>query len=284
TQGLPATSIAWGLWQHTSNLTAHLHTTDRERMARSSIEAMPTEHALALFDAALDEGRPLLVAARMAPAVLRDHAKAGTLQPVLRGLVRGASARRVADAGGEDASAAEQWARRLAGRTATEQLDTLVELVRSHAAAVLGHGAPTAVTDELAFKEAGFDSLTAVELRNRLGAAVGLRLPATVVFDHPTPRSLGEFLRGELAPSEASVQHMLIAEIERVEAAVLSGAPDDGTRGRIAARLQDFLFKIGEFGDSASAPGPDAETSSDVTGKISTASDEEIFDFIDNEL
>ncbi|MFG2533596.1 phosphopantetheine-binding protein, partial [Streptomyces sp. NPDC048516] len=270
--------LAWGLWQHTTNLTTHLHTTDHQRLNRAGITPMPTELALALFDAALADGRATAVPALLDPAVLRGLAKSGTLPPILRGLVRGGTARRIAHNGSQDKSAATEWTRRLTARTASEQLDTMVQLVRAHAAVVLGHSGSSALTDQLAFKQAGFDSLTAVELRNRLGAAVGLRLPATVVFDHPTPLALAAFLRSELAPTQESVQRTLLTELERIEATVLADLAEGRGRTQIAARLKEFLFKINEVEDISD------DTGEDVNGLISDATDEEIFTFIDNEL
>ncbi|RVX38749.1 polyketide synthase 12 [Nonomuraea polychroma] len=273
THGRPATSLAWGLWETTSTRTAQLDTTDRARISRASVRAMPDEHGLALFDAAVAGGRAATVPALLDPAALHRLARSGTLPPLLSGLVRG-SVRRTASAGEGDTSATAQWTARLAGRPAAEQLEIMVELVRTHAAVILGHSVPTALAGDMAFKEAGFDSLTAVELRNRLGAAVGLRLPATVVFDHPNPLALAEFLRAELAPSEVSVQEALLAEFDRLEAAVLAGTAGDGVRRRVATRLRDFLFRIDDAG----------EDRTDISGKIGDATDEEIFSFIDNEL
>ncbi|HVV11364.1 MAG TPA: type I polyketide synthase [Amycolatopsis sp.] len=180
-RGLPATSLAWGLWADASGLTAHLAGTDVDRIARQGIRPLDTAAGLALFDAAGRSGEPLLVPTLLAHEALDE------VPPMLRALAR--PKRRAAQSG------ATGGLRRL---PAAELAKTVLELVRTEAAAVLGHaGADTVVTGR-PFKELGFDSLTAVDLRNRLSAATGLRLPATLVFEHPTPDELARFLRAEL--------------------------------------------------------------------------------------
>ncbi|AXX30575.1 SDR family NAD(P)-dependent oxidoreductase [Actinosynnema pretiosum subsp. pretiosum] len=165
--GLPATSIAWGLWAEATGLTGSLSGTDRERMAASGVRPLTEAEGLALFDAAL--AGPAFVAAGLAGSAT------GQVPPVLRDVVRAT----------RPAAAAVRPARTPAD---------LLALVRAEAASVLGHPAGEPVDADRAFKEAGFDSLTAVELRNRLTAATGVRLPATLVFDHPTPAALADHL------------------------------------------------------------------------------------------
>ncbi|MGW7171195.1 type I polyketide synthase, partial [Streptomyces sp. NPDC054884] len=184
--GLPGVSIAWGLWAPASAMTGRA---DTSRMARGGVLPLSADRGLALFDAAV-AGGGLTVAARLDPAALRDQ---GTRLPAaLRGLA-GAPRRRVArdgDPGG--------LRDRLAAQPTAERTRTVLDLVRSQAAAVLGHGSADAVAADRPFLECGFDSLTAVELRNRLGTATGLRLPATTVFDHPTPAALAQHILAEL--------------------------------------------------------------------------------------
>ncbi|MCX2729172.1 SDR family NAD(P)-dependent oxidoreductase [Saccharopolyspora sp. NFXS83] len=200
-----ATSLAWGLWAAESEMTGGA---DRARFDRSGFPAMSAEHALALFDAALGTAQRVLVPLRIDPAALR--AQPDGVPPLLRGLVR-TSARRVVQAG---AGAVSDLAGRLAALVPEEQEAVLLELVGAHAAAVLGLTAPDQVGADRAFKDLGFGSASAVELRNRLNTATGLRLPATVVFDHPTPAALAGHLRIGLAgraaaPSDAVVPRSL---------------------------------------------------------------------------
>ncbi|HZN19883.1 MAG TPA: SDR family NAD(P)-dependent oxidoreductase, partial [Micromonosporaceae bacterium] len=194
--GLPATSLAWGYWAQDSGLTGQLDSGDRARVRRTGVLPLPTELGLALFDAAATVDEPLLVPVRLDPAMLRVQAGSGPLPPLFRGLVR--AARRTADGG--DGSGGATLARRLAGRSAADRRELLLDLVRTNVATVLSHASPHTIDDDRAFKDLGFDSLTAVELRNRLNGATGLRLPSTLVFDYPTPAALVDYLHGELVP------------------------------------------------------------------------------------
>ncbi|HWM02850.1 MAG TPA: SDR family NAD(P)-dependent oxidoreductase, partial [Actinophytocola sp.] len=194
--GQPAVSLAWGLWARTSGMRDQLDDADLARLSRAGFGALSTEDGLALFDAACAADRALTVPVKLDLAGLRGS---GTeVPPLLRGLVR-APARR-ATAGGASGGS-DGLAGRLARLGEPEQRALLLDLVREHVAAVLGHGSSDAITGAQAFKELGFDSLTAVELRNGLNTATGLRLPATLVFDHPSPLAVADHLRTELAPA-----------------------------------------------------------------------------------
>ncbi|HEX3173697.1 MAG TPA: SDR family NAD(P)-dependent oxidoreductase, partial [Solirubrobacterales bacterium] len=192
-QGLPAVSVDWGLWAvEEGGMGSSLAEADAARLRRAGIAPLSAERGLALFDAALLAGRAQAIAARFDRAGLRRQASAGVLPPVLDGLVR-VPARR--------ASAAGSLAARLAGMPESERDAHLLELVRGEVATVLGHGSAGGIDVDRAFKELGFDSLAAVELRNRLRALTGLRLASTVVFDHPTPSALAAHLKSEATTS-----------------------------------------------------------------------------------
>jgi len=201
TAGLPAQSLAWGLWTQASTMTGSLDAVARRRMARSGLLPMSNEQGLALFDLATASGAPSVVPARFERTALRAQEDEGTLPPVLRSLVP-EPVRRAAAAGAAAAEDGTGLAARLRGLSADERRAALVELVTGEVAAVLGHGSGSAVDPSKAFRELGFDSLTAIELRNRLNAATGLRLPATSVFDHPSPVAMAEMLRAELLGAE----------------------------------------------------------------------------------
>ncbi|MFD7028340.1 type I polyketide synthase [Streptomyces sp. NPDC059917] len=208
-EGLAATSLAWGFWGQRSAMTGRLAETDLARIARSGLVALSSEDGLALFDAAVATDEPLLLPVRFDVAALR--ASDAPVPPVLRDLARGPVRRRRAAEAGE---AATGLAQRLSGLPEDERLRVLAELVDGHVSTVLGRGPSDAVAQDRPFKELGFDSLMAVELRNRLNAATGLRLPATLVFDHPTSAVLVRHLLGELAEmTDATSTHAYVTAV-----------------------------------------------------------------------
>ncbi|MEJ2854913.1 MULTISPECIES: SDR family NAD(P)-dependent oxidoreductase [unclassified Saccharothrix] len=186
--GLPAVSLAWGYWAQSSGMTGHLADHDRERLARSGVVPLATDHALELFDAALATDRAVVAPVALNPA----RTPAGP--SALRGLT-GRKARRT-PLGGAD---------RLRSLPESERRTALRDLVTATTATVLGHASPDAVDARRPFKDLGFDSLTAVELRNRLASATGLRLPATLTFDHPTPERLVDHLLDQIAGTRKEV-------------------------------------------------------------------------------
>ncbi|WP_158839873.1 type I polyketide synthase [Saccharothrix deserti] len=189
--GLPGISLAWGLWDVGTGMTGHLDEDDLHRLRRQGFAAMSTDDVLAQFDAALSGDAALRVLMRLDMSALRARE---SVPHVLRGLVR-APVRRAAAATRLDAVPQKDRER------------VLLDLVRARVADVLGHSSVAAVEPDRAFTELGFDSLTAVELRNRLSAETGVRLPATLVFDHPTARDVARLLAGGAtsdAPSTAA--------------------------------------------------------------------------------
>ncbi|MFJ6728036.1 type I polyketide synthase [Streptomyces sp. NPDC091281] len=197
--GLPAQSLAWGLWERRSEMTGTLDGAGLDRMTRGGVAALSDDQGLALFDAALGLDDAVLVPVRLDDARLRAGAR-GPVPPLLRGLVRSARPAAV----GADAAGTASLRARLAALGADERREQVEELVRARVADVLGHTGPGAIDPEQAFQDLGFDSLTAVDLRNRLNAATGLRLPATLVFDHPTPAAAAAHVAARLAPPPTS--------------------------------------------------------------------------------
>jgi acyl transferase domain-containing protein/acyl carrier protein len=196
--GLPATSLAWGLWSTASGMTGHLSDRDLARMSRAGIKPMTTKTGLALLDASLATDRPTVVPAVLDMPALRARAADGTLPPLLSGLVP--AQRRAASRTASGPSLAE----RLAQLSDQERERALRALVRSTAANVLGHADAADISVDVTFSDLGFDSLTAVELRNQLTAATGYRLPVTAVFDHPTVDQLASFMRAGLADTASA--------------------------------------------------------------------------------
>ncbi|MEW2290439.1 SDR family NAD(P)-dependent oxidoreductase [Streptomyces sp. NPDC047841] len=269
-RGLPAHSLAWGLWAEASGMTGHLDGGDQARLRRTGVLPLSEETALRLLDTALDHGHATVVPALFDTAALRRQAESGMLHPVLRDLVRHTPRR----AAGTTA-APEDLLPRLNAADPAERRRLMLEAVRENAALVLGHDAADAVLVAQPFKELGFDSLTAVELRNRLNRVTGLRLPATVVFAHPTPAELADHLLGELAPQSAD--QALLAGLGDLEARLATEEPGTAVRDELLTRLEALARRLRP--DAAEAAGPgEPET------EIHSAATEEIFALIDREL
>ncbi len=211
-QGLPATSMAWGMWAAEGGMGTRLGGDGVARMERAGHAPFSEEQGLALFDAALGAGPAQVLTARFGFSALRARASQGTLSPIMRGLVRAPARHRH-----ERGSLGE----RLAALPEPERLGFALDLVRTHTAAVLGHATAAQVDPERPFKELGFDSLAAVELRNRLGAATGLQLPATVVFDYPTVAALAGYLLGEAGGGKPTSQPVVRAQASEEPIAIV---------------------------------------------------------------
>ncbi|MFJ4616494.1 SDR family NAD(P)-dependent oxidoreductase [Streptomyces griseus] len=274
-RGLPGQSLAWGLWEQESTLTAHLGDSDRARMERTGVRALTSEEGLALFDAALATDEALLVPLHLDLGTLRTRAASdGELPPLFRGLVRAAGRRTVA--GDVDTSGADALRRRLDAAGEPERRRLVVELVRQQAAAVLALSDASQVEIERPFREAGFDSLTGVELRNKLAAATGVRLSPTAVFDHPTPAALTEHLLEHLAPDGgAQAVPRLLTELNRLEQTLKSLDVDATAHTEVTLRLRTLLSQW----DTKAAPAAD-----DSAEDLRSATDEELFGFLDDEL
>ncbi|WP_413253380.1 type I polyketide synthase [Streptomyces violaceus] len=202
-QGLPAVSLAWGLWAESGGMIATMSESDQARMGRGGVLPLATEDGMALLDTALSGEASTLVPVKFDFAALTEQARAGQLPPMLRGLVRQPRRTARTAAAGSGSATGDSLAHRLATLTHEAQKRHLVELVSGEVAVVLGHAGAGSIGAGQAFNDLGFDSLTAVELRNRLNAVTGLRLPATLIFDYPSPGVLAEFLRLELVGEEA---------------------------------------------------------------------------------
>ncbi|MCX4736638.1 type I polyketide synthase [Streptomyces sp. NBC_01363] len=190
TQNQPAHSLAWGLWNTNHGMATHLTQTNLNRMNNGPLLPLTTTQNLTHFDTALTTtNHPTLLPIKLNPHHPTQHLL-HTLHPTT-------PTRPTAHTTTHTTTGSE-LATRLHRLDATERERALLDLVRTHVAGVLHHDTASAVDARRAFTEIGFDSLSAVELRNRLNKATALRLPATLVFDYPTPQALAEYLGDKL--------------------------------------------------------------------------------------
>ncbi|MGW7368933.1 SDR family NAD(P)-dependent oxidoreductase [Streptomyces sp. NPDC054841] len=276
-QGLPAVSLAWGAWAQSGGMVGQLSEADQERMARAGAEGLSDADGLALFDAALlPEAAALLVPMRLDLAGIRARAADAGVPTLLRGLVRVPARRTAQAAATAQSSDAGTLADRLTGLPEAEQRAAVLDLVRARAAAVLGFDGPEDIGPKLGFLELGVDSLTAVELRNQLGKATGLRLPATLIFDYPTPAAVADYLLGEVGPATGPTSQSVYSELDRLEALLSAVARDDDESSGITARLRSVMAKWSDRMSDTQAPADEDE--------LASATADELFDLLDNEL
>ncbi|WP_425270199.1 SDR family NAD(P)-dependent oxidoreductase [Mycobacterium parascrofulaceum] len=276
--GLPGLSVAWGMWAEESAMTGHLGERDKARMSRAGLAALSTGQALDLLDAALLAEPPVVVATRLDATAL---AHAGAALPPLLSQLAARPARRVLDP--TDMVSLTGLRARLDGLAPEQRRRELVELVCGNAATVLGHS--TADVDaEQAFADLGFDSLTAVELRNRLKIATGLTLSPTLIFDHPTPAALAEHLDGQLAAGTSAQPPDRMARFNDVarELQALLGRPDwsPGDKAQLVARLEGLLSTLAGPAQPPHPEDPDDPFDDD----IATATESQLFAILDEEI
>ncbi|MEV5123427.1 type I polyketide synthase, partial [Streptomyces decoyicus] len=202
--GLPARSLAWGAWAPDAGMTGELSEADLRRMARGGITPFTEERGVEAFDAARHTAVPVVVPVQLNHMMLREQHAAGVLPPLMRGLL-GRCVRRTAVSSAAETTPADALRSRLSPMSQDERRAALLELVRTQAALVLGHPGPEAIEPTRDFRALGVDSLTAVELRNHLQSATGLPLPATLVFDYPSPLVVARHLEGELSDGDETV-------------------------------------------------------------------------------
>ncbi|MGW1607471.1 SDR family NAD(P)-dependent oxidoreductase, partial [Streptomyces eurythermus] len=267
--GLPATSIAWGPWGG-DGMAAH--GTVRSAARAMGMSLLDPGRALTALHHALDGGDTTVTVADVDWAVFAPAFTATRPSPLLSTL----PGARPGTGGPEQAGAADGFAEKLAGLTGGERDRALRELVCGQAAAVLGYGDADAVEPTTAFRDLGFDSLTSVDLRNRISAAAGVPLPATLIFDYATPAALAQHLGTELAGAGTSSVDSVLADLDRIAARLGGLSAEDIEQGRIAVRLRSLL------GDLDQALGQ--EEADAVAGRLEDATADDVFAFIDNEL
>ncbi len=277
--GMAGLSVAWGLWEQASGMTQHLSDRDKARMSRGGLAPLSTPHALQLFDEAMLADRPLLVAARIDAAGL---GAGGAVPPVLRDLVARPGRRLISDT--DAAVSTSGLATRLQGLSPEQRHHQLVELVCTNAATVLGRSSAD-IEGQLPFQDLGFDSLTAVELRNRLKTASGLTLSPNLIFDFPTPAALAEHIDEQLsavttdAPAGGPDQLARFNDIAR-ELQTLVNQPNwtEEDKTRLAARIQAILTEL------ESPPQLTTDEAHALDDDISTATERELFAILDDDF
>ncbi|MGK5546425.1 SDR family NAD(P)-dependent oxidoreductase, partial [Streptomyces sp. URMC 127] len=274
-RGLAATAIAWGPWGEGGMVA---DTGDEERLRQRGLTVLRPDRAISALHGALSGGDAAVTVADVdwerfvVPfTVSRPSALLSELPEV-----REALAEDPAEPSAEPSALREK----LAALSEGEQQRLLVDTVCAHAAAVLGHSGAAAVEPDLAFRDLGFDSLTAVELRNLLTADTGLTLPATLVFDHPTPEAIARYLRGELTDGTGPAEISVFGELDRLESVIstaASASAEEAVRAGVRRRLQELLSLVSSTGDQGAE-------SADAQRQLEDATIDDIFDLIDQDL
>ncbi|WP_437592934.1 SDR family NAD(P)-dependent oxidoreductase [Sorangium sp. So ce1000] len=279
-RGLPALALDWGYWAERSAMTAHLSDADLRRMARGGVLPLPSAEALALFDAALLRPDPALVCARFDLAALASRPDAAP--PMLRALAGTKTSRPLASSAPSAGSAplaasapsASSLKQRLASLSPGDRERALLDLVRSEIATVLGIRSPSNLDINRPLRELGLDSLMAVELRSRLGAATGLRLQTTLLFDHPTPSALANLVRDKLLPEEESA--VVPAELDKLDRVLSELYENEATREDLLVRMQALLTKWTRLRDESADAG--------LANKLRSVTNEELLGLFDEEF
>ncbi|GAB3690821.1 SDR family NAD(P)-dependent oxidoreductase [Saccharopolyspora tripterygii] len=230
--GLPATSVAWGAW---AGAGVAADATIAERLRRRGVLPMEPEQAIAALWRSVADERAAVVVADLDWETFAPGFTAARPSPLLSGI---GAARRAVDAERVD-HPEDALAQRLSGMAPADRDRAVLDLVRAEAAAVLGHANLTAIGVDNAFRDVGFDSLTSVEMRDRLRRATGLPLSSALLFDHPTPRAVAGHLLANLTVEDASPVGSALTELDRFEEALRSSAEDvDGEA--IRQRLEEI--------------------------------------------
>ncbi|MHC3471303.1 type I polyketide synthase [Streptomyces sp. 7R007] len=274
-EGTHAITVAWSLWDVPDDEGASRPHLDNAR--RQGLAPLDPRLAFAALHQVLRRDDPSVVIAdirwqRFAPLfALARRTRLFDQIPAATAVLR------VEPETDDDAAeTTEALRRQLAARPRAERHAVLLTLVRSHVAAVLRYADAQEVDPQRPFTDLGFDSLTAVELRNRLRAATGLRLPSTLVFDRPRPDALAQWLLEEVLPQDAGAASPALARLDDLEAALAGVPPEEARRAGLVDRLQELLWTYAD----APAAGPDPEDEAELAG----ATADELFTLIDREL
>ncbi|MFF0451700.1 SDR family NAD(P)-dependent oxidoreductase, partial [Streptomyces sp. NPDC004609] len=193
-RGRTALSVAWGLWGGGGMADGEVG----DRILSRGVRVMNPDQAIAALARVTAATETTRIVADIDWEVFAPQFTAVRRSPLLSDIPEVRAVLEEAAGAAQEAATDSAPSALLDGLTEAEQYLAVLDLVRAQAAAALGHGTPDSVAPDRAFRELGFDSMMAVGLRNRLNAVTGLRLPSTVVFDHPTAADLARFVRAEL--------------------------------------------------------------------------------------
>ncbi|MEO6089498.1 MAG: SDR family NAD(P)-dependent oxidoreductase [Umezawaea sp.] len=273
-QGLVATSIAWGAWAETGMAAADPLMS--ERLARQGVLSMNPDLAVTALQQALADDETTVMVTNIDWARFAPSFTAGRPSSLLSDIPEAHQA--LADASQSAQSDGAEFLQRFAGLREAEVERLLSDLVRAEAAAVLGHASAGVIGADKAFREQGFDSLTAVEMRDRLRVATGLALPAALVFDHPTPRAVAHYLRSRLAVHEPSAPGSVLDELSRFESALWSTSADSADHDAIRERLEQLLSRLPHSASTSSARSSEEDIKTLPVDELLSMIDEELFD------
>ncbi len=260
----PASSLVWGLWEAATDMTGHLAERDRQRLARTGLDITSSDDGLRLFDRALLHGEPVVY-----PVALQPKADPDGLPAVLRGLFD--TGQHTGHGTAPALRSAANSAATLAELPADQRAEQLRQIVLRQLSAALGDAGTVELDERISFKQLGVDSLIAVEFRNRLAAAVQRRLPATLVFDHPTPRSVHGYLCGLFGDEQPGTASAGEQELRRLAAALDSAELAEQQRGRLLRQLEALVARH-------------RPQAADDADDLDSATDDELFSVLDNEL
>ncbi|MFB8413905.1 type I polyketide synthase [Streptomyces albidoflavus] len=284
--GRPATSVAWGPWAG-SGMAADGGVLDDLR--RRGLTALEPEAAVdALFDAlAGDDPGPVVAEVDWARfsrlfALTRHSPLLQEVAPAT-GTAGDGDARPASPEPARDPDAADELRRKLTALPAPDRGPALVDLVRTTAAEVLGHGAGARVESRRGFLELGFDSLTTLEFRDRITARTGIALPATAAFDHPTPAALAAHLETVLLADGGGGGAALLAEADRLADSLAALPADDAHRTALADRLRRIADRLQETTERAPGTG-DPATGGEPDEEFADASVDDMLALIENEF
>ncbi|MEU5289371.1 type I polyketide synthase [Streptomyces sp. NPDC020755] len=265
-QGLPGQSLAWGMWDERSTMTKHLSEVDVARLSRFGVTLSTSQQGVSMLDAALGLDEPVLVPVVLDLAAIRA-------QSDVPSILRRLAGRTVTPRAPRPRAATGSLADRLAGLSETDRYEALLVLVCTQMAEVLQYAAGRTLDADRAFSDLGVDSVSAVEFRNRLTAATGLRLAQTLVFDHPNAAAVTRELVRELSAGAFAPTGSVLTELDRVESALTRSSATGPDGDKIVDRIEGLLTKLRAFRE---ADGP-----SEARFDVSDATDEDLFQFLD---